>query len=78
MQWLTSYPRILMLLSPLVWMGRRSLWVYVFHVVLIRYWLGKCCVTPDPVKFLWVVLTLWTLSALSARYLPAFSFPSRR
>ncbi|WNV06557.1 heparan-alpha-glucosaminide N-acetyltransferase domain-containing protein [Candidatus Methylospira mobilis] len=78
MQWLMRHPRILILLSPLVWMGRRSLWVYVFHVALIRYWLSKCCVTPDPVKFLWVVLMLWTLSAWSARYLPAFSFPSRR
>jgi len=68
LQFFVRYPGMRFFLSPFVWMGRRSLWVYVFHVVLIRYWLSKHFVTPDLVKFLWVLLMLWSLSALSARY----------
>jgi uncharacterized membrane protein len=78
LQFLVRYPGMRFLLAPFIWMGRRSLWVYVFHVVMIRYWLSNNFVTSDPVEFLWVLLMLWSLSALSARYLPVFSFLRKR
>jgi uncharacterized membrane protein len=77
LQFLVRYPGIRFCFSPLVWMGRRSLWVYVFHILLIRYWLSRDFVTSHLTEFLWVFLMLWGSSALSARYFPIYRYRDR-
>jgi uncharacterized membrane protein len=65
---------ILFILMPLRWLGQRSLWIYILHLLIIRYLLLPYFVTADLHKFLYTSFILWLFCVLTARLLLAYPF----
>ncbi len=68
----------LFILAPLKWMGQRSLWIYILHLVAIRGLLFLHFETSGLNSFLFLVFMLWVFFAVIARHLSAYPFVSKR
>ncbi|MFI3138491.1 MAG: hypothetical protein QX197_17090, partial [Methylococcaceae bacterium] len=64
---------IRVILTPLKWMGQRSLWIYVFHLIIIQYVLHPYFTTDDLSQFLCIAGILWICCVLIARALITYS-----
>ena len=69
-QFLAKTPAITFILAPFVWLGRRSLWIYILHLADIRFGLKPFFTTQKLDVFLWTVLGFLVGMAIIARYLP--------
>ncbi|MCX7096611.1 MAG: heparan-alpha-glucosaminide N-acetyltransferase domain-containing protein [Methylococcales bacterium] len=53
-----------LLLRPFSWLGQRSLWVYVLHLVAIKFILTPYFATHDLLRFFCAILVLWLMLIL--------------
>ena len=63
--------------APFGWMGRYSLSIYVFHLMVIKILNSQGLSTTSLMMFLVGVMLLWILLATGARLIPTY-FPCRR
>lgn len=77
-QIIVRWQTALFFFAPLRWMGQRSLWIYILHLVAIQCLLSQHFETSQLNNFLYTVFMLWGFFAIIARILPAYPFVSKK